>query len=265
MARFETETGEIFYQIEGLSGESAPTLTLLHNFMSSGKQAWGPLLDALSEHFRILLPDMPGHGRSRGFPADFDHRLMAQQIAGLMVAEEADRGHLAGVSSGGMVAQLLVAHELVDPASLTLVSTTYSNRATVTGAERRLRPENFRAGSRWLEATARLHDPHHYSGYFDEVLLDAFRRLDAEQTIDLTLQDLERFRLPVCIIHGDDDEFFPTSIVEAMQSAIRGAELHLIPDQSHALIFRRPWAVGEIFLDFLLQHQRPTHEESVTS
>lgn len=261
MAWFETETGSIYYEIHGLQDPSAPTLTLLHNFMSNGRTAWGAMLDDFAANYRILLPDSPGHGRSQGYPPDFDHRSMARQIAALMETENAVDGHLAGASSGGMLAQQLVHLELVEPATLTLVSSTYSNNSNTTGVERKLKPENFKAGGRWLEATARLHDPHHYDGYFDEVILPAFRALTAAQTIDLTLEQLRQWTMPVCIIHGSEDEFFPEQIVADMEAAIPNAERHMIEGQPHALIFRRPWAVSEIMRDFLSRHPVPTESK----
>ncbi|MEZ4636456.1 MAG: alpha/beta hydrolase [Caldilineaceae bacterium] len=254
MAWFKTDTGRIHSEIRGRQDPSAPSLTLLHNFMSNGKTAWGSMVDDFAADYRILMPDSPGHGRSQGYPADFDHREMARQIAALMAAEDALNGHLAGVSSGGMIAQQLVHLGLVAPSTLTLVSTTYSNDSRVTGVERRLKPEDFKANGRWLEATARLHDPHHHEGYFDDVLLPAFRKLTPAQTIDLTLDDLRSWTMPVCIIHGSEDEFFPEKIVADMASAIPHAERHMIEGQPHALIFRRPWAVAEIMRNFLSRH-----------
>jgi pimeloyl-ACP methyl ester carboxylesterase len=254
MAFFETATGTIYYEIHGKHEPCAPALTLLHNFMSSGGAAWGPMLGDLGEHFRVLLPDLPGHGHSQGYPEHFDHHEMARQLAALMAAEGAATGHLAGASGGGMIAQLMVQRGLLQPATLTLVSTTYSNNAATTGIDRAVRVENFRAGRRWLEATARLHDPHHYDGYFDEVLLTGFQNITAEQTIDLTLEDLAGWTLPVLIIHGSADEFFPPQIVEEMGEALPDAEVQIIEGQPHALIFRRPWAVQEIMMDFLLRH-----------
>lgn len=250
MAEFAAESGTIFYEIHGRSEEDAPTLALLHPFLSTGRQAWGRLLSGLGERFRILLPDTPGHGRSHGYPEHFDHRLLARDLARLLAAERATHGHLAGVSSGGMIAQLMVADALVTPATLTLVSTTYSNQESVLGQGRSLRPEAFQAGARWLEATARLHDPYQGEGYFDRVLLPSFRRLTAEETIALSTADLGRFMMPVCLIHGAEDEFFPRRIVEEMASAIPRAELHVLPEQSHALIFRRAWVVEELMLAF---------------
>ncbi len=252
MPEFVTATGTIFYEIVEAEQSTAQTqtLTLLHNFMSTGRSAWGPLLDKLAKRFRLLLPDLPGHGRSLGYPTDFHYALMAEQLAALMGTEDALHGHLAGCSAGGMIAQQLVHQKLVQPASLTLISTTYSTNSNVTGQEQGLKPENFRAGPRWMETTAQLHDPHHYPGYYAEILLAEFRRLAPASTIDLPLDALRSWQMPVCLIHGASDEFFPPGIVENMAAVLPNAEVHIVPDQPHALIFRQPWKVSELMTTF---------------
>jgi 3-oxoadipate enol-lactonase len=258
MPEFATATGVIFYEVveptvPDAPTEGAQTLTLLHNFMSTGRSAWGPLIEKLAKRFRLLLPDLPGHGRSIGHPVDFHYGVMAEQLAALLAAENALTGHLAGCSAGGMIAQLLVHQQLVQPATLTLVSTSYSTAPEVTKHAQSLKTENFQAGRRWMEATARLHDPHHYPGYYEAVLLAAFRQLEPATTIDLPVATLHTWQMPVCLIHGAVDEFFPPIIVERMAAALPNAEVHLVPDQPHALIFRQPWKVAEIMASFLDQ------------
>lgn len=258
MAMFPTATGHIYYEIidqQPARAGARKTLTLLHNFMSTGRAAWGAMVETLSTNYRLLLPDLPGHGRSVGHPAEFNHRAIADQIAALMTAEGAANGHLAGVSSGGMIAQLLVHHKLVQPATLTLVSTTYTvDPVKIGGDGRVVEPKHFQAGRRWLDATARLHDPHQYTGYYETELLPGFRGLRKEKAIDLPLAALSHFDLPLCMIHGEDDEFFPARIPARMAAILPHAELHLIPDQSHAMIFRRPWHIAEIMMGFLANH-----------
>lgn len=257
MSEFVTDTGVIFYEVleaQAPADEHPTTLTLLHNFMSSGRAAWGALLPELNRRYRILLLDLPGHGRSLGQPAKYDHRTIACQLGDLLRAEGADRGHLAGCSSGGMVAQLLVHHRYVQPATLTLVSTTHSVNPATTGNTRALVPEHFHAARSWMEATALLHDPYRYPGYYEQELLPGFRRLTGQTAIDLPLEALYEFTLPVCMIHGSLDEFFPPYIAENMAATIPNAELHLIEQQTHALLFRRPWHVAKIMLEFLHKH-----------
>ncbi len=257
MPNFKAETGTIAYELleaqDGLS--DAPTLTLLHNFMSTGRAAWGPLLPALNLHYRILLPDLPGHGASLGYPPAFDHKVIAEQLGELLRDVGAESGHLAGCSSGGMVAQRMVHLGVVTPATLTLVSTTYSTNPATTGVHNPITPERFRAGRNWLQATAKLHDPIQGDGYFDTILLPGFRALSPITAIDLDREDLAEMTLPVCVIQGEEDEFFPLEIVQTLASSFPVVELHVIAEQSHALLFRAPKRVTELMLQFLVRHE----------
>jgi pimeloyl-ACP methyl ester carboxylesterase len=252
MPEFKTETGLIHYEVSGPA--DALPIMLLHNFMSDARSAWGQLIPVLAQHFRVLAPDLPGHGRSQGHPAGFRHREMAEQMAAFMQTEGAAHGHLAGCSSGGMIAQLMVHHKLVQPHTLTLVSTTHSTNPNTTQNPAVITPENFKASPGWMEATAKLHDPYHGDGYYRQVLLEGFRQLTAETAIDLPLETLRNWNFPVCLIHGEQDEFYPTYIVEKMAAALPKGELHIIPGQTHALLFRQPWRVRDVMLDFLLRH-----------
>lgn len=259
MPSFATATGLIAYEILDAQeppqdGAAPSTLTLLHNFMSTGRAAWGALLPVLNQRYRVLLPDLPGHGKSVGRPPGFDHQTIAAQLARLMQEAGADAGHLAGCSSGGMIAQLMVHHGMVRPQTLTLVSTTYSTDRARTGATTSLTPENFQAGRKWLDATARMHDPYQGQGYFDEVLLPGFRALTPTAAIDLTLEDLGKFALPVCLIQGERDEFFPPLVARSMAQALPDAELHLVPGQTHALLFRQPRTVADLMMSFFEAH-----------
>ncbi|MCB0061497.1 MAG: alpha/beta hydrolase [Caldilineaceae bacterium] len=254
MAEFATTNGTIYYEVidaETAGAQPPTTLTLLHNIMSTGRTAWGRMVEPLAKRYRLLLPDLPGHGRSQGYPAGFDYTIMTEQVAALMAQEGATQGHLLGCSAGGMIAQQLVQQGWADPLSLTLISTTYSTAPAVTAGAQALKPENFQFGKRWMEATAKLHDEHHYPGYYEERIVAAYREMTPATTIDLPLSALAAWSMPVCIIHGTEDEFFPVTVAEQMANTIPNAELHMVPDQSHALIFRQWWKVLAIIEEFL--------------
>ena len=48
------------YDIQG----SGPGLVLLHGTSSTGAGSWGTLLDALAADHTVVLPDLPGSGKS---------------------------------------------------------------------------------------------------------------------------------------------------------------------------------------------------------
>lgn len=249
MPEFTTSTGTIFY--EEFGPEQAPAVLLLHNFMSTGRTAWGNIATELAHEYRVILPDLPGHGRSVGFPPHFDHRQMAVQIAGLVQDRRLFRLHVGGCSAGGAIAEWLVVEELLDVRTLTLVSSTYSTNPASTGEPIETRPEAYRAGGNWLEVTAKLHDVHQGDGYFERELLPGYRALTPATTIDLPLPSLATWEQPVCIIHGEEDEIFPAALAKQMHATLPNSELHILPRQSHSLIFRQSRKVAEIMQTFL--------------
>jgi pimeloyl-ACP methyl ester carboxylesterase len=257
MPEFTTPHGVITYarRIPEDGQGRAETVVLLHNFMSTGRMAWGNIADDLvAAGYRVLLPDLPGHGQSVGYPSAFEHRVMAAQLAALVRAEGVRAPHLAGCSSGGMLALWMVHDRHIAPATLTLVSATYSVNPATTGVTTGLHPENFRAGRAWLDASARLHDIHQGDGYFDRVLLPAFRGLTPASAIDLGLAALHTMSMPAAVIHGDEDEVFPIEVARQMAGALPNGELTVVRGQSHALIFRQPWKVSELLRDFLARN-----------
>jgi 3-oxoadipate enol-lactonase len=253
MPEFATSTGTLFYEDFG-PAEPRATLLLLHNFMSTGRTAWGNIANELAQSYRIILPDLPGHGRSVGYPSHFAHRQMARQVADLMERLELFAPHIGGCSAGGTVAQWMVAEELLDVATMTLVSTSYSTNPVTTGVAIDTRPEAYRAGGNWQEVTAKLHDAYQGEGYFERELLPGYRALTPARAIDFAPATLATWELPVCIIHGDEDEIFPVAVAEQMHAALPNSELHIISHQSHSLIFRKSRQVAAIIGAFLAKH-----------
>ncbi len=62
-------------------------------------------IDALAAHFRLIVPDMPGYGRSvKGVDHDDPFGYLAEMIRGLIDALGIDSAHLIGNSYGGAAA-----------------------------------------------------------------------------------------------------------------------------------------------------------------
>lgn len=91
----------------------APALILLHGSVVN-RAFWREQVNILSDHFHILVPDLPGHGALRHVPFRFENAL--DMLANLIVTKTDGQAMLAGISLGGHVATLLAAREpkLVD-------------------------------------------------------------------------------------------------------------------------------------------------------
>ncbi len=88
------------------AGAGAP-LVLLHGGGpgASGVSNYSRNIDALAQHFRVIVPDMPGYGRSaKGVDRGDPFGYLADHIRGMLDELGIDRAHLVGNSYGGSCA-----------------------------------------------------------------------------------------------------------------------------------------------------------------
>ncbi|WP_394825382.1 4-carboxymuconolactone decarboxylase [Pendulispora albinea] len=101
-----TKTLMTHVTIEGPPG--APPLLLLHS-LGTDLRVWDPQAAVLARSFRVIRPDMRGHGLSEVTRGPYTMDLLARDLLALLDALEIRSAHLGGVSIGGMIAQA-VAH-----------------------------------------------------------------------------------------------------------------------------------------------------------
>ena len=88
------------------TGTGAPVV-LLHGGGpgASGESNYSRNIDALARHFRVIVPDMPGYGRSaKGVDRRDPFGYLADHIRGMLDELGIDRAHLVGNSYGGACA-----------------------------------------------------------------------------------------------------------------------------------------------------------------
>jgi len=84
-------------------GQGDPVL-LLHPMLMTGSVFDG-VAGRLAQHdYRVVAPDLPGHGESDSPPERIDLDAMAATMAEFIAARSLERCHIVGVSMGGMVA-----------------------------------------------------------------------------------------------------------------------------------------------------------------
>jgi 4,5:9,10-diseco-3-hydroxy-5,9,17-trioxoandrosta-1(10),2-diene-4-oate hydrolase len=91
---------QIFYAETG----TGPAVLLLHGGGpgASGVSNYSRNVDALAEGFRVIVPDLPGYGRStKGVDGSDPFGYLANGIRGLMNQLDVDTAHLVGNSYGG--------------------------------------------------------------------------------------------------------------------------------------------------------------------
>jgi 3-oxoadipate enol-lactonase len=94
------------YRASAASAAAQP-LMLLHGLGITADLNWGPAYASLGEGFRVVAPDLPGHGRGvRPWPG-FTLERCADYMVALADSLKIDRFIACGYSMGSLVAQLL--------------------------------------------------------------------------------------------------------------------------------------------------------------
>ena len=82
-------------------GQGAPVI-LLHGGLANSNY-WGLLVRALAPHYRIIVVDSRGHGRSSRDARPYGYDLMADDVVGLMDYLKIDKAALVGWSDGAII------------------------------------------------------------------------------------------------------------------------------------------------------------------
>lgn len=246
----------VHLRVAGPAG--APALVLLHS-LGATQAIWDAQAAALAGAFRVIRPDMRGHGLTEATPGPYGMDLLAGDVLALLDALGVERAHVGGVSIGGMIAQHLAARAPERVASLVLCDTAMAIPTPASWAERAaaVRAGGMRAVAdavlaRWvtpdfLEAPAAIGlrtmllrtDPEGYAGCAEAI-----------GAADLTAATAG-LRLPTLVLVGAHDLSTPPQAAAALAACIPGAELEVIEGAAHIPTVQQPLAVTAAMRRFL--------------
>lgn len=224
---------------------SGEPLLLLHGFGSCGMDNWTPFVAELSKQYRLIIPDLRGHGGSTGEDR-FTHRASADDIIALLDHLKIGKARAMGISTGGM--------------TLYHVATKAPERLqslVVIGASDHF-PQQARAIT--SEATLQTLPPVVQNSYRScsvrgepqvKGLINTFRGLATSTTdMNLTPSDFAKVKADTLVIHGDRDIFFPVSIPVGIYGAIPKAQLWIVPGGEHVPIYANQRQFPDVVLRF---------------
>ncbi|MEZ4858956.1 MAG: alpha/beta hydrolase [Flavobacteriaceae bacterium] len=96
---FQFNNTSIYYETYG----KGPALLLLHGFLESAR-IWKEFIPPLSEKYTLVIPDLPGHGKSEIIGETHAMELMAEVMDGLFQHLKINKAIVLGHSMGGYVA-----------------------------------------------------------------------------------------------------------------------------------------------------------------
>ncbi len=233
-------------------GDGVP-LVLIHGFSSAGS-SWADHVPALASTYRVIVPDLRGHGRSTGAPETIHHDRFAADLVALLDYLDVDRAHFVGHSSGGMCLLFVGTRYPTRARTLTLSSATYTFDEV---ARRQMYQvaDNQQSRPEAMAAARRLHGATHGDDYA-RVLASVFRGFADNHATELPFQpeDLRAITIPTLVLHGDRDVFFPVSIPVTMYQSLPNAELCILPSVGHWGPREAPDLFRAVLLAFLARH-----------
>lgn len=117
----EVTVGDVRYAYYDNHLNDKPVLLLAHGF-TSNKKAWLSLALRLKGQYRIIAPDLLGHGQSsKAVSFNYQASNQAKYLAQFVEAIELPKHHVLGFSMGGQIAGIYASQHPSKVLSLTLV------------------------------------------------------------------------------------------------------------------------------------------------
>lgn len=224
-------------------GHGAPVV-LLHGYGVSGTYML-PLARQLSASYRVLVPELPGQGKSEPRPGLRSVRELADAFGEWIDAAGLEAPAVVANSLGCQVVTELAAREPSRVGPLVLVG------PTVDPARRRGRHQLFAA----LRDSAREPLQLVAIAAADDLGV-GMRRLvaTARAALDDRIEDrLPLVEQPAVVVRGGADEFVSAAWAEQVVSLLPDARLVVVPGEPHAVHFTQPATVAGIVRELLAE------------
>jgi pimeloyl-ACP methyl ester carboxylesterase len=259
MAAGNTQTYRIAEcEVNVMRGGKGPPLLFLHG--AGGAGVWLPFMEALSEHWDVIVPDHPGFGRS-DTPEWLDQLSdLAYFYLDLIEALKLDQVHLVGHSLGGWIAAEIAVRSTRRLKTLTLIGAAGVHVNGVPKGDIFVWTPEERARNLFVDqrlAEQRLAQP------MTEEQGDIAIKNELA-TADLAWQPrfhdpqlrkwLHRIDVPTLLVWGDSDKIFPKAYGEAYHSLIRGSRLEILPSCGHIPQVEKADTFVNLFKRFAAEH-----------
>lgn len=219
---------EMYYEEHG----AGKPLVLLHGFGGSGEN-WQPFAEELSQHHRLILVDLRGHGHSTNPTDKFTHREAAKDV--FLLLDELGVGHFSamGISSGGMALLHMATSQPERIDAMVIVSATShfpdQARAIFRRASFGNLPQPVQVMYRQCAKRGDLQ--------IRQLITQFNAFYQDHDDMNFTADSLSTITARTLIVHGDRDRFFPVEIPVAMYRSIPEAALWIIPGGDHVPIY----------------------------
>src|SRR5262245_24690126 len=251
--------GEALFVTEGGDG---PPVVLLHGLMATGEMFRG-LAELLAARFRLIVPDLPGHGRSAAVPGPYTVAAMTTRLAATLDGRGIRDAHVMGYSHGGAIAQQLDRDDVHCVRSLALVAAyaynTAPRREWIEGwiAPRLVRLLGMRRMAGLVIRPGVGGGPPlttEQVAWLRGMLAGNDTAAMAKATAELTGFDsrpwLAQLSVPTLVVAGGQDTAVPPHHAAMLARGIPGARTETVADAGHTMIWTHPQRLADILIDW---------------
>jgi pimeloyl-ACP methyl ester carboxylesterase len=206
------------------------------------------IIPELSKHFRVIVADPPGEGRSEQTDSlSFD--LLEAYASKMIDLLHLDSLYVYGYSLGGSTA-LRLAADRPEKVKMTVVhsgAVSYDGLGPGFGGDK-LTPEMMEASPKfWLdEHLSKSPQKDKWKKYIRD-----FNKIWLTRNF-VSSEKLQKIRNPVLIIQGDHDIIKPEHGLQLLR-AIAGSQLCILPGTTHFVLWEDPDLIKKPIIDFFLK------------
>jgi pimeloyl-ACP methyl ester carboxylesterase len=244
-------------------GQGLPIL-LVHGFPLS-RAIWQPQIEALSKNFRVIAPDLRGHGESEAPAGVYNMNAFADDLVALLEERQCGPVVLAGHSMGGYISFAFYRRYPQKVRGLVLFCTRagadseegkagreslaqHAEREGAAAVAAQMLPKMLAAATTASRPDLVAHVRQIVLATSINGLAGSLRGMAARPS---AVELLPKIAAPTLVIAGADDLIIPTQEAETMAQAIPNAQLHLIANAGHLASLENPAEVNDRLRDFL--------------
>jgi pimeloyl-ACP methyl ester carboxylesterase len=219
---------EMYYEARG-EGEA---LLLLHGGTGIGAN-WQLHFPEPPEGFRLIIPDLRGHGRSTNPSGEITFRQSALDVLALLDHLGIERCKAIGLSFGAKTLLHVATQQPARLEAVVLVSATPYFPEQARAIMRQVTPES-RTEAEWRQMRQwHVHGDEQIRALWK--MTNAFK--DSYTDLSFTPPHLATITARTLIVHGDRDPLYPVHLALEMYTAIPHAYLWVVPNGGHGPIF----------------------------
>jgi 3-oxoadipate enol-lactonase len=247
---------------------AGPPVVLLHGFPLSS-EVWSEVASLLAPDFRVVTPDLRGHGASDAPQGSYTMDVLAEDVVALADALGLQRFVLGGHSMGGYVAFRLAARWPERLEGLVLVATraeadSAEARARRVAAAERIRSQGGRAFvQEFVPNLLSEHTRRARPAVVDRLL--ALASSVPDHVLAACLEGMMQrpdsrpllgtLQIPALVVAGELDPVVPVESARAMAEALPTAQLVVIAQAGHVPSVEAPEATAAALRRFLAQRK----------